>query len=72
MVQTSEVQSGGSYLSQSDLRLQFGIGPGDHADKVEVFWPSGLVETFTNLAADRFISSTRAPELPHHCPQIPL
>ena len=54
MVQTGEVQSGGSYLSQNDLRLHFGIGPSDHVDKVEVFWPSGAVETFTQLAADRF------------------
>ena len=60
MVQTSEVQSGGSYLSQSDLRLHFGIGPSDHVDKVEVFWPSGTVETFTHLAADRYYTITEA------------
>ena len=58
MVQTGEVQSGGSYLSQNDLRLHFGIGAGDHADKVEVFWPSGAVQTFTQLAADRFYTIT--------------
>ncbi len=52
LVQTDEVRSGGSYLSQNDLRLHFGLGPKTHADKVEVFWPSGKVETITDLAAD--------------------
>jgi hypothetical protein len=52
LVQTDEVRSGGSYLSQNDLRLHFGLGPKTHADKVEVLWPSGKVETITDLAAD--------------------
>ena len=52
--QTDEVRSGGSYLSQSDLRLHFGLGGHDQADKVEISWPSGSAETLTNLAADRF------------------
>jgi hypothetical protein len=52
--QRDEVRSGGSYLSQSDLRLHFGLGDRRQADRVEVFWPSGRKETFANLAADRF------------------
>jgi len=54
LIQMGEVQSGGSYLSQHDLRLHFGLGGRDQAEKVEVFWPSGTVERFTNLPADRF------------------
>jgi hypothetical protein len=54
LVQTDEVRSGGSYLSQSDLRLHFGLGRHDHVDKLEIFWPSGKDETYTQLAADRF------------------
>lgn len=64
MVQTSEVQGSGSYLWQSDLRPHFGMGPGDRTDKVEVFWPSRLVETFTNLAADRFYIITEGDGTP--------
>jgi len=52
--QTDEVRSGGSYLSQSDLRLHFGLGVHRQADKVEISWPSGGTETLTSLEADRF------------------
>ena len=56
MAQLGEVISGGSYLSQNDLRLHFGLGTHDHADKTRVFWPDGKVETLTNLAADHLYS----------------
>jgi hypothetical protein len=51
MVQLGEVLSGGSYLSQNDLRLHFGLGDGDKVDKAEVLWPDGRVDVLTNLAA---------------------
>jgi enediyne biosynthesis protein E4 len=54
LVQTSEVQSGGSYLSQNDLRIHFGLGSREHVDKVEILWPDGKTEVRTNLAADHF------------------
>jgi hypothetical protein len=54
LVQTDEVRSGGSYISQNDLRLHFGLGQHDHVDKLEIFWPSGKQETFAQLAANRF------------------
>jgi hypothetical protein len=53
MTQTDEVHSGGSYLSQSDLRIHFGLGSATKIDKVEIHWPSGLTETLANLTADR-------------------
>ena len=52
------VRSGGSYLSQNDLRLHFGLGKHDRIDKVEIFWPSGANETLTQLAADRLYTIT--------------
>jgi hypothetical protein len=54
LTQTGEVLSGGSYLSQNDLRLHFGLGPHTHADIVEITWPSGQKEILKNLAADHF------------------
>jgi hypothetical protein len=54
LVQQDEVRSGGSYLSQNDLRIHFGLAGHEKVDKMEIFWPSGRVETLTNLAADRF------------------
>ncbi len=53
LVQLGEVLSGGSYLSQHDLRLHFGLGARPRLDKAEVLWPDGKTETLTNLAADR-------------------
>jgi hypothetical protein len=58
LVQMDEVRSGGSYLSQNDLRLHFGLGKHDRIDKVEIFWPSGAIETLNQLAPDRFYSVT--------------
>lgn len=54
LVQTGEVLSGGSYLSQHDLRIHFGLGNRERVDKVQVLWPTGKTEIMTNLAADRF------------------
>jgi hypothetical protein len=56
MTQTDEVRSGGSYISQSDFRLHFGLGSAEKIESLEVRWPSGKVETFKNLTADRFYS----------------
>ena len=44
---------GGSYLSAGDPRLHFGLGASRSADAVEVRWPSGRVDTFAGLEADR-------------------
>jgi len=54
LVQLGEVLSGGSYLSQNDLRIHFGLGDHTKLDKVEILWPGGPVETITNLPADRY------------------
>lgn len=54
MTQTDEVHSGGSYLSQNDLRLHFGLDAATKIDTVEIRWPSGRVETLKNLDADKF------------------
>jgi enediyne biosynthesis protein E4 len=56
LVQLGEVMSGGSYLSQHDLRIHFGLGEHKQLDKAEVLWPDGRVETLTNLKADRIYS----------------
>lgn len=52
--QLGEVRSGGSYLSQNDLRLHFGLGDIARVDKVEVFWPNGGSQIFAKVLADRF------------------
>jgi hypothetical protein len=54
--QIREVHGGGSYLSQSDLRVHVGLGAASTADRVEVHWPNGLEEAWTNVSADRVVS----------------
>lgn len=51
--QAQEARSGGSYLSQSDLRLHFGLGTAESVERVEVRWPNGAKQTVTGLAAGR-------------------
>src|SRR6202008_3046841 len=50
--QMDEVRSGGSYFSQNDLRLHFGLDQAKTAD-VEIRWPSGQTDTLKNLDANR-------------------
>ena len=52
--QIREIAGGGSYLSQSDLRAHFGLGKASSAETVEVKWPSGLLQTFHGVEADKF------------------
>jgi hypothetical protein len=54
LVQLGESVSGGSYLSQHDLRIHFGLADHTRVDRVEVLWLDGAVEHLSNLAADRF------------------
>jgi enediyne biosynthesis protein E4 len=52
LMELNEVRGGGSYLSQNDPRLHFGIGDKNKLDSVEIAWPSGNKETLKNLSAD--------------------
>jgi hypothetical protein len=50
--QFNEVRSGGSYISQNDLRVHFGLGSDTSMSKVVVSWPSGQVDAINDLPAD--------------------
>lgn len=54
LIQTGEVTSGGSYLSQNDLRIHFGLGDRQQIEKARVVWPDGKIEILSNLPANRF------------------
>ena len=56
VTQTDEIHSGGSYLSQNDLRMHFGLGTATKIDRVEIRWPSGATDVLSNLPADKFYS----------------
>jgi enediyne biosynthesis protein E4 len=52
--QHRQVSSGGSYASQSDLRLHYGLGSSTTAEKIEIRWPDGVRESYVNVVADHF------------------
>ncbi len=56
MTQTDEIHSGGSYISQSDFRVHFGLGSATKIDSLEIRWPSGTVETIKDVDGDKFYS----------------
>jgi hypothetical protein len=51
--QVDEVRANSSYLSASDPRLHFGLGPATRVDRIVVHWPSGSVEKIESQLADQ-------------------
>jgi enediyne biosynthesis protein E4 len=49
-----EVRSGDGFISQSDLRVHFGLRKAAKAEKIVILWPSGLVETLEDLPANQY------------------
>jgi len=54
--QLQELRSGGGYISQSDFRLHFGLGKAAKVDRLEIRWPSGLVDKLENVQANQIIT----------------
>lgn len=53
LVQVDELRSGGSYFSQNDLRMHFGLDQAKTVDSVEILWPSGQQDKLTSLEPNR-------------------
>jgi enediyne biosynthesis protein E4 len=53
--QIDEVRSGGSYISQNDLRIHFGLGKAEKVDVLEIRWPSGQIDTLKDVKANQLI-----------------
>ncbi len=54
--QIQEVRSGGSYLSQNDLRLHFGLRNAAKVDRIEIRWPSGATDRVEGIPADQCVT----------------
>ena len=54
--QIDEVRSGGSYYSQNDMRVHFGLGKSQKVKALEIRWPSGQTDTLSDIAANQFIT----------------
>ncbi|OLD61848.1 MAG: hypothetical protein AUI53_03995 [Acidobacteria bacterium 13_1_40CM_2_60_7] len=54
-VEVREVKTCGSFASASDPRVHFGLGATRTIERLEVSWPSGTKQTFTNVPIDHFV-----------------
>ncbi|MFW6198336.1 MAG: CRTAC1 family protein [Acidobacteriota bacterium] len=59
LVQTSNVRSGTSYLSQDDMRQHFGLGDATRVDSVEVLWPDGTTTSLEDVEVNRILRVER-------------
>ena len=50
-----EVRSGGSYCSQSELVLHFGLGDRSRVEQVEIRWPQGQRQLLKDVAVDQLL-----------------
>jgi hypothetical protein len=51
--QLQEITGGGGFCAETDRRLHFGLGPNAKIDRVEIRWPSGKVQTLTDVAVNQ-------------------
>jgi hypothetical protein len=54
--QVHEVRSGGSYLSNNDRRLHFGLGNATRVERVRIRWPNGTTQELSGMDADQFVT----------------
>ena len=56
ITQVSEVKSGSSYASGSDLRLLFGLNMAEEVNSIVIEWPSGTVQKLENIPINQTIT----------------
>ena len=54
--QVQEVRGGGSYYSQNDQRVHFGLGASTRIERLEIRWPNGLEEMWAEVGIDRIVT----------------
>jgi enediyne biosynthesis protein E4 len=71
VMQFNEVRGGGSYLSQNDLRLHFGLGAASKMESVEIRWPGRKLETLKNVAGDHIYTIVEGRGITKSAPLLP-
>jgi enediyne biosynthesis protein E4 len=71
IMQFNEVRGGGSYLSQNDLRLHFGLGAASKMESVEIRWPGRKLETLKNVAGDHTYTIVEGRGITKSAPLLP-
>ena len=55
-MQIRDIKAGSSYMSQNDLRAHFGLGSASRADRIEVLWPDGRMESVPDVPANQIVT----------------
>ena len=63
-----DVKAGSSYLSQSDMRVHFGMGNAARAERLEIRWPSGIVDVLQNIESNQIITITEGQGVTNRAP----
>jgi hypothetical protein len=71
LIQTDELRSGGSYFSQNDLRLHFGLDQAKKVDTIEIRWLSGQVDQLKNLDVNQLYVIQEGGKILHAGPLTP-
>jgi hypothetical protein len=67
--QVQEVRGGGSYYSQNDQRIHFGLGESTRIERLEIRWPNGLEEMWTDVGIDRIVTLKEGSGVAVHPPK---
>ena len=71
-VQVKQSEGGSSYMSASDQRIHFGLGKRTRIKSLVITWPSGQVDTLTNVPIDQNIAVKEGVGIvPHPFPKVP-
>lgn len=54
--QVAQKKSTTGYLSQNDPRMHFGLASEERVDKIEISWPSGIIQTLENIDANQILT----------------
>ncbi|MGC2499984.1 MAG: CRTAC1 family protein [Acidobacteriaceae bacterium] len=71
LVQMDELRSGGSYFSQNDLRMHYGLEQAKQVDLLEIRWLSGQVDQLRNLAVNQLYVVEEGGRILHAGPLTP-
>lgn len=58
VTQMREISAQSGYCGQNQLNAHFGLGDAANVESLEVHWPSGLVETYSHLTANQYVTLT--------------
>ena len=63
LVQHKDVRSGSSYLSQVSPELDYGLAAQTLVNEVQIVWPSGIIDTWTDVAVNQSYVATEGGSL---------